>query len=359
MLRARSTLCFAVSFAVAGCAREMPSTPNRATAPSFTTGTPINTGSRQAYTLAVFGDFPYGDAKIADMPDFFALINSDPKVDIVVHLGDIKAGSNSSCTDEYFAMIDSAFATFKDPLVYTPGDNEWVDCHQASKNNGFYTPTERLQAVRNLFFPVAGQTLGGRKKQLLTEADDPANSAYVENVIWMESQVVFATLNIQGSNDDLASWGSPLPANASNFPSQSAERAARSQANSAWLEKTFALARDNNAAGVVLAFQADMWDATSALSGFDDVVQHIGKLAIAFGKPVLLLEGDSHLYRVDQPYTASSPLFALHPSTPIAPNITRIVVEGDGNRTEYTRLTVDPSKDASGLFSWERVPLHP
>jgi len=56
-----------------------------------------------------------------------------------------------------------------------------------------------LQFVRSLFFPIAGQSLGGRKKQLLTEADDPANSAYVENTIWMESQVVFAMLNIQGS----------------------------------------------------------------------------------------------------------------------------------------------------------------
>ena len=356
MLRIRSTLCLVVSFTAAGCARETPLTPRSATPPSFTTGTAINAGSKEPYTLAVFGDFPYGAAKIADMPDFFASINSDPKVDIVVHLGDIKAGSSSPCTDEYFAMIDSAFATFKDPLVYTPGDNEWVDCHQGGKNNGFYLPTERLQAVRNLFFPVPGQSLGGRKKQLLTEADDPSNSAYVENVMWMESQVVFATLDIQGSNDDLASWGSPLPPNPGTYPTQAQERAARSQANSAWLVKTFQLARDNNAAGIVLAFQADMWDVTSALNGFDDIVRQIGTLAAAFGKPVLLLEGDSHLFRVDQPYTPSSPLFGVHASTPVATNVTRIVVEGDGNRTEYLRLTVDPR--SPNLFSWERVPLH-
>ena len=356
MSRVRPTLCIVASFIAAGCARDMPSTPSPATAPSFTTGTPINTGSKEAYTLAVFGDFPYGAAKIAEMPAFFASINADPKVDIVVHLGDIKAGSNSPCTDAYFAMIDSAFATFKDPLVYTPGDNEWVDCHQGGKNNGFYLPTERLQAVRSLFFPVPGQTLGGRRKQVLTEADDAANSAYVENVMWMESQVVFATLNIQGSNDDLASWGSLLPPNPGTYPTQAQERAARSQANSAWLEKAFQLAHQNNAAGVVLAFQADMWDVTAALNGFDDIVRHIGTLAAEFGKPVLLLEGDSHLFNVDQPFTPSSPLFGIHPSTPVAPNVTRIVVEGDGNRTEYLRLTVDPRSPR--LFSWERVPLH-
>src|SRR6185503_18339824 len=237
-------------------------------APLFSTGNPLNTGSKEAYTLAVIGDTPYGPEKRASFPALTELMNNDPKVDIVVHLGDIKAGSSSPCTDEYFADIRSLFDQFKDPFVYTPGDNEWTDCHVASKNNGLYTPTERLEAVRALFFPVPGQTLGGRKKQVLTQADDPANSAYVENAMWMESQVVFATLNITGSNNDLASWGSPLPADAASYPSQADERASRANANRAWLDKAFAVAAENDAAGVVLAFQADMWDATGALSGY-------------------------------------------------------------------------------------------
>ena len=361
MARVRSTLTFVVSVVIAGCSSEGVATPRLESphTPSFTTGNPVNTASREAYTVAVIGDIPYGPQKLAELPDLIALMNSDPKVDLVAHLGDIKAGSNSPCTDDYFSMIRTLFDTFKDPLVYTPGDNEWVDCHVASKNNGLYTPTERLQAVRALFFPVPGQTLGGRKKQVLTEADDPANSAFVENVMWMESQVVFATLNLQGSNDDLAPWGAPLPADASSYPSQAEERASRVQANSAWLDRAFALAAANDAAGVVLLFQADMWDATSALSGFDGIVRQIGLLARDFGKPVLLLEGDSHSFRVDQPYTTSSPLYGLHPAAPVAPNVTRIVVEGSAaGRTEYLRLAIDPKASAGSLFTWERVPLH-
>ena len=168
------------------------------------------------------------------------------------------AGKNSPCTDEYFATIRAQFDRFEDPLVYTPGDNERTDCNVFSKNNGLYTPTERLAAVRALFFPVPGQTLGGRKKRVLTQADDPANSTFVENVMWMESQVVVSALNITGSNNDLAAWGAPLPANAGQFPSQADEQAARAQANAAWLQKTFALANTNNAAGVALTLQADM-----------------------------------------------------------------------------------------------------
>jgi hypothetical protein len=47
----------------------------------------------------------------------------------------------------------------------------------------------------------------------------------------------------------------------------------------------------------------------------------------------------------------------LHPSTPVAENVTRLVVEGSDGRTEYVRLTVDPNKNKGGLFTVERVPL--
>src|SRR5258705_241353 len=234
MHRATRTMFLAVSAlaAAAACAHDTPSNP---TQPSMSIGNPINTGSNEPYTIAVIGDMPYGPAKLAELPSLIELINADPKVSLVVHLGDIKAGSSSPCTDEYFATVEGMYDGLKDPFVYTPGDNEWTDCHVASKNNGLYTPTERLQAIRALFFPVPGQTLGGRKKQVLTQADDAANAAYVENAIWMESQVVFATLNITGSNNDKASWGSPLPADPANYPSQAAEQVSRAQANRAWL----------------------------------------------------------------------------------------------------------------------------
>ena len=344
--------------AAAACNTDAPVNPQQQ--PSFDIGNPINTGSANPYTLAVIGDIPYGAQKLEDFPKLIALMNADPKVDVAVHLGDIKAGSSSPCTDEYFTTIRGLFDTFQDPLVYTPGDNEWTDCHVASKNNGLYTPTERLAAVRALFFPVPGQTLGGRKKQLLTQADDPDTPAFVENTMFMESRVVFAALNITGSNNDLASWGSPLPADAASFPTQAEEVASRAQANTAWLNKAFALANTEDAAGVVLFMQADMWDPTAKLDGFDALVTQIGTLAAAFGKPVLILEGDSHRFKVDNPFSASPEnalAHALHPSTPVAENVTRMVVEGSDGRTEYVRLTIDPKPTTGSIFSWDRVPL--
>src|SRR5690349_6603551 len=78
------------------------------------------------------------------------------------------------------------------------------------------------------------------------------------------------------------------------------------------------------------------------------------------GKPVLILEGDSHGFKVDNPFSASAAnalAHGLHPSTPVAENVTRMVVEGSDGRTEYVRLTVDPNAKPGALFSWERVPL--
>jgi hypothetical protein len=312
-------------------------------------------------TYAVIGDFPYGPVKRAELPALVDKINADPTIERVLHLGDIKAGSSSDCSDAYFADIRQQFDRFNDPLVYTPGDNEWTDCHVAFKNNGLYTPTERLAAVRQLFFPVVGKTLGAHSTHVTSQAEvDPANAQYVENVMWTHGDVVFASLNITGSNNDKASWGTPLPANASSYPSQAEEQATRAQATSAWIDRAFATAKQAKA--VVLMFQADMWDGTIAtrsttIDGYDALVIQIGNLAAKFGKPVLLLEGDSHVFRVDQPFTPSSPLFGLHPNTPIAPNVTRLVVNGSASRTEYVRLTINPEGQSGSPFTFVEVPL--
>jgi hypothetical protein len=330
--------------------------------------TAAKTAADDAFSYAIIGDRPYGATKLAEMPSLIAQINGDPTVSLVIHVGDIEAGSKTGCLDTYFSSIKDLFDTFEDPLVYTPGDNEWVDCHLYLKSNGLNTPTERLQAIRALFFQTPGQTLGLNPRHMASQASDPVDSAYVENVTWTEGNVVFATVNIQGSNNDLAPWfldpATDMPANYLDYPSQADEFAARAKADSTWIAQAFDRATRTSARGLVLAFQADMWDpAEPTLSGFDKLVEQIGTLAAAFGRPVLLLEGDSHVWRIDAPFTTgavvtpTSTLFsALHPSTPVAPNVTRHVVDGSSSPTSYTRLTINPGRNKD-LFTLTRVPL--
>jgi hypothetical protein len=82
-------------------------------------------------TMALFGDWPYGTI-IAGAPAFIAQVNADPDVEGLLHIGDIHSGSQP-CSDTYNAQVFGYFQMFADPLVYTPGDNEWCDCQKVKE----------------------------------------------------------------------------------------------------------------------------------------------------------------------------------------------------------------------------------
>jgi hypothetical protein len=305
--------------------------------------------------FAVIGDTPYGAAQIEDFPNLLAAIAADRRVSSAIHVGDIKNGS-SRCDDSYFQQIFAGFSTLSIPLVYTPGDNEWTDCHRA--NNGAYDPIERLAAVRKVFYPVPGLALGGGFKQVLTQADFDGFEKFVENQLWFEAGVAFGTVHVVGSNDSTPAWytDDTTGTKVDDPARRDAERSERQAATIAWLERLFAVAAEQKAAGVVIAMQADMWDAFSvannvSLAAFDGIVQKIATLSKVFGKPVLLLQGDSHFFVADKPLENGNP---LHGVTIQVPNLTRIVVQGSTTTplTEWLRVHVDAATPA--VFTWER-----
>jgi hypothetical protein len=311
---------------------------------------PWASSSNAPVDLALIGDTPYGAVQIADFPQLIADINSaTPPFGSIVHVGDIKNGS-SLCDTSYFQFVLENFTLSAAPLIYTPGDNEWTDCHRA--NNGAYDPLERLESIRTLFFPTPGLSLGQNKKQLLSQSFFLGFERFVENALWFEAGTVFATLHVVGSNNSLVPWytddttGTKLDDPAR----RTAEEAARTTANLAWLERTFATAAERGAKSVIVLSQADMWDGTT-VNGFDSTVQKLAQLSLSFGKPVLLVEGDSHVFKLDNPLAAGD---ATHGVTTPVPNFTRMVVQGSTTTplSEWVRLHVDPA--ASPPFSWTR-----
>jgi len=356
-------------------------------------GTPDNPHSANPLTLAVYGDAPYGTSptdtsEFAATPAFIDAVNADPAVDLVVHVGDIHSGKQY-CTETYDRAVAALWRGFNDPLVYTPGDNEWTDCHKVAEGGGSWNaalqqvayvrdangervdfaggdPLDNLDLVRDVFFVEPGVTLGGRKKQVLSQAQyfDPAHPAdgqFLENVIWVQSKVLFVTINLPGgSNNDQDIWyGTPTMS-----VRQADEVATRTGATLRWLDQAFALAQaDGELRGIVIVGQADMWDAEKGAAhqaGFEPIVQAIAQHSAAFSKPVLMLNGDSHEYRSDSPLAVGDPLHYMHPAYDVG-NFHRIVVHGSTFPLEYLRLTVDPRADAQnganafGPFRWERV----
>jgi hypothetical protein len=322
------------------------------------TQTTTVTCSPNKAVYALFGDWPYGNV-IDTAGSFITQVNADPEVKLAVHVGDIHSGSQA-CSAAYNASVFGLFQQFSDPLVYTPGDNEWTDCQKTKEFSSGY-PIDELARVRTQFFPTPGKTLGAAPKTVLSQANafdvaHPEDAAYVENVIWEEAGVLFVTLNIPGSNDDHLPWAAPF----SNPVAQADEIAKRDAANSRWLSKAFALATAHGDAGVLVAQQADMWDPASVVAGgdgnnfYDAHVAQLASLTLAFAKPVLLVNGDSHLYEADFPLAdPTSAAYAYHPIAAPVANLTRITVDGSTNFKDWVKLTVDPTTPS--VFSWVRI----
>ena len=300
-------------------------------------------------TFAVIGDIPYGAAEIASFPQDIGQINADPKVSLVVHLGDIKNGS-SECTDEYFSMIRRDFDQFRDPLVYTIGDNEWTDCHRP--NNGAYDPLERLDAVRSTFFDRPGLTLGQRPLRV----DSDASAGFPENVSWTRAHVAFTSVHVVGSNNGLAPWTGATTAT----PEQTAEVLGRTADTIGKIRATFAAARTHHDRAVVLLTQADMFDPTVPDREFADhyafqpIVAAIAEESAAFGRPVYLFNGDSHIYNSDEPLAPGSTWLSFYGVDQAAPNLTRVTVDGSANAKDYLRVTVNQRGEP---LTWTRIPF--
>lgn len=305
-------------------------------------------GSRGAFTFAVIGDIPYGDAQIAAFPGRVDQLNADPQVRLVAHLGDIKSGS-SVCSDEYFAMIKTQFDRFRDPLVYTPGDNEWTDCHRP--NNGGYNPLERLGRIRQVFFPNPGSTLG---RPMAVTADTA--QGFPENVRFDQAGVAFAAVHIVGSNNSLAPW----TGNTTATPEQTAEVLGRTADDIGLIRDTFRAARAQGDRAVVLFTQADMFDPTVTTPQYADyyaftpIVQALAAEAARFRGPVYLINGDSHVYRQDQPLATGSSWLGFYGVTDPAPNLARYTVEGSTSVDEWLKVTVNPR--GADPLTFTRVP---
>jgi hypothetical protein len=297
--------------------------------------TAADTTDSEAFTFGVIGDIPYGDAEIAKFPARIQDINADRDLKFVTHVGDIKNGS-TVCSDEYFSYIRTQFDTFEHPLVYTPGDNEWVDCHRT--NNGAYNPLERLDKLRDVFFNEPGKTLGATMPVKTQEG-----LGLPENVRFTQNRVAFSVVNIQGSNNSLLPW-SGLGETAAT-PEQLAEFEHRTDAALNKIRETFT---DAERRAVVLMMQADMFDPSQlaaatanpeTVSGFREIVQAIIEETNGFDRPVYLVNGDSHVFAENQPLAEGSPWLEIY-GQPAADDLQRITVDGSANATNYVRFTV-------------------
>lgn len=247
------------------------------------------------FNFMAFGDMPYNQAN--DFPRLERLIeriNSD-KPSFSIFIGDTKSGS-SPCTNEHVEKMTGYFNTLKAPLIYSIGDNEWTDCHRAPA--GGYDPLERLDHIRATQFQ-SNWSFGKTKIKLERQGDImPQHSKFVENALWVKNNFLFVNLHIPGSNNNLG-----------RDEASTHEYVLRNAANLAWIDYAFDLAKTKKYAGIVFAFQADIFYspdlATSPTSGYRDTIQQLSRHSEKVSIPVLLIHGDSHQLKIDQPLYSS------------------------------------------------------
>jgi hypothetical protein len=282
-------------------------------------------------SFGLFGDFPYSDWERRELPKMIAEMDAD-NLAFVVHDGDIKSG-HDICSDAVFKDIRGVFQASQHPLIYVFGDNEWTDCHR--KNNGPYDPVERLAKLREIFI-TDDYALGKERLQL-----ERQSKAYPENVRWQAGGALFVGMNVPGSNNN---WFGTT-----KDQGPSAEYLDRAKANRAWLASSFALAREHKLPGILIDIQADPeFEKRRPLTkpdGYADFLNQLRAETLAFSGQVVLVHGDTHFFRIDQPLKDDA-------DTTLR-NFTRVETYGSPTMG-WVRGTVDPADPR--VFRFEQRP---
>jgi len=236
-----------------------------------------------SFSFALVGDTPYSPEEEASFTAMLREIDGED-VAFVAHVGDFKHGW-TWCGDEVFVQRRRMFDTSRHALIYLPGDNDWTDCWRLPA--GGFDPLERLARLREVFFSTP-QSLGMRSLRLVRQSDGPDAQPYPEHVRWVQHNVVFAAFNVPGGDN-----------NASRMPVEFRQRDAAARD---WLKQSFAVARREQARAVVVLMHADPFTLSLRLRrGYVDFMDLLVSETLGFQGQVLLVHGDSHVYRFDQP----------------------------------------------------------
>lgn len=236
----------------------------------------------QTLRFLAIGDVPYSNAEMEYLRMLLdgTLAQRPP---FVIHIGDIKGGSQP-CSDARIQGVADLFQEQPVPVLYTPGDNEWTDCHR--KRAGGRDPLERLAALRRIMF--------GEPSVLHNTGLKPVvpNPSYPENLYFQRDGVVFVLMHVVGSNNNFKP----------NSAAAMAEFRARNAANRTLLDRAARVANVLDAGALVIALHANpSFEEQGARRGFESLKQDLRRLLASYSGQVLLIHGDTHRFRFDQP----------------------------------------------------------
>lgn len=246
------------------------------------------------FTFAAIGDLPYNQNN-DHLKKFNRLIDAINRTApaFTIHVGDI-IGGWTSCRDWNYKPVKAGFDRFNEALIYTPGDNEWVDCYRVT--GGHFDPKERLARIRQMFFAKPGMSLGRKPIALQIQPSVMGQqfAPYVENARFVKNNILFVTVHITGSRNN----------HDRSRPWTLHEFAQRDAANTLWIADAFQKAMKEKLGAIVFAWQGNV-HATPRFNrnapysiAFANTINVIERGAKSFGKPVLNIHGDFHKFAI-------------------------------------------------------------
>ena len=206
------------------------------------------------------GDTPYSASQVVRLDHLIDDLNKEPLA-FVVHVGDIgQSRPSEACGDAWLLERREQFRRIRHPFVLVPGDNEWSDCKD---------PAARLKKWRELFCDLPSMPVERQAGE------------YCEHVRWRSGDTLFVAINVPGGRYAAAHPG----------------HEARERAVFEWLDEAERLAPKR----LAIVMQADPFVPGGAFSG---LVAKIAGMAARRPGAVVLIHGDTHIYRDDTPLPA-------------------------------------------------------
>jgi hypothetical protein len=221
---------------------------------------PLAPAPEGALVFGALGDAPYSETEAERLDGVIAQMNAE-KLAFVVHVGDI-GSSSKACDDDWLSKRKEQFIRIRHPFVLLPGDNEWSNCRD---------PLGRLRQWRLHF--CYGETIFNLVRQ---------PGEYCEHLRWEAGGWIFVALNVPGHDNNV----------------RHGEHAPRMQAVLSWLDEAATLAEKRN--GLVVLMQANPF-LTLPRDGFQTLRAKLETLAARRPGKVILVHGDTHIARDDQP----------------------------------------------------------
>ena len=214
------------------------------------------------FAFGVLGDVPYSQSEVRKLDALIDRMNAQPLA-FVVHVGDVGSSARAqACGEAWLEARQKQFARIRHAFVLLPGDNEWSDCADAAG---------RLAAWRRRFCAaVPGLAL-------------ERQPGHCENVRWQAGDMAFVGLNVPGGS---------APALAD----------ARMAATLEWLDESLAAVESQGAARIFAFLHADpRFERVGTTDSYARLRAVLATHAAWFKDRLVLVHGDTHVYRDDEP----------------------------------------------------------